>query len=305
MKHLIFCLLLIASSSAQASEFKKIDIPTEADINSIYFDNAAYGYAVTSEGELLSTFDGGQTWRKKDITSRAINDIEFMDRLGYLCGDRGLLMKSSDRGATWQDISKNMKYNFASVVIINDSTAAVCGTDQNSVAKTRGVLFHTWDYGKNWKAAPRYGNGYSALSRTRPKKVYLLAIKKVSHSISSGQAYFHDRYQGDRLGFDFDFIEDFGFMVGSKGLLARSITHGSKWDMIDIEITKDLFAVKVFSETSGVAVGQDGTVVFFEQGGQQIRSVNCGHNVDLYSVFAVGQKIFIGGRDGIMLMTEK
>jgi photosystem II stability/assembly factor-like uncharacterized protein len=305
MKYLTIILLFSLVSLCYAAEFKKMEVPTEADINEIYFDNAAYGWAATSEGELLSTYDGGKSWRKKEITSRSINDIEFKDRLGYLCGDRGLLMKSTDRGATWQDISMGMKFRFTSVAIVNDSAAVVCGTDQNSMAKTRGVLFHSWDYGRNWLKAPRYGNGYSDLAVTRPEKIYVLAIKKVSHSINSGVSYFHGRYGGDRLAFDFDFIEDFGFMVGSKGLLARSMDHGRTWKEIELDITKDLFAVKIFNETSGVAVGQDGIVVFFEEGGQRTSSAHCGYDIDLDTVFAVGNKIFVGGKEGILLAAER
>lgn len=305
MKYILIILMIYLTSIACGSEFQKIDLPTKADINEIYFDNPAYGWAVTSDGELLSTWDGGRTWKMKKVTSRKINDIEFMGRRGYLAGDRGLIMKSTDRGATWQDISMNIKYRFTAVGIANDSSALVCGTDQNSMAKTRGVLYHSWNYGKSWKKAPRYGNGYADIAVTRPKKTYVLAIKRVSHSINAGVNYFHGKYEGNRLAFDFDFIRDWGFMVGSKGYFAKSNTHGKIWEEIELDITKDLFAVDMFDTSSGVAVGQDGVVIFFHEDGKRINAKHCGYNIDLYTVFITSKKIFIGGRDGVMLVMER
>ncbi len=306
MKHLIPVLLILLAGSVLAADYTKIDIPTTATINQIYFMNDQLGWAATSAGQVLGTFDGGKTWRMTEPTSRSIHDICIEGRQGYLVGERGLLMKSTNGGATWQDISLNIKYDLVGVGITNDSSIIICGNDQNSMSKSVGVVFESRDYGKTWKKhGYRLGNGYTDLAIYPPRKVYLLAAKKAFHSINNGLRYFKGGYEGNRLGFNFDFIDDWGFMVGYKGLFARSVDHGRNWEEVPVDITKNLYAVEMFDKFSGVAVGQDGLVMYFYDSGDRHNVENCGYNDNLRAVFVTGQKIFMGGDNGLLLSRER
>ncbi len=306
MRHLLILFTLLLAGFASAADFVKIDIPTESRINKIYFYNDQMGWAVTSGGEILSSFDGGETWRLMDVCKRKIRDIDFYNRDGYLVGDRGLLMKSTNGGATWQDKSLNMKFNLVGVGIVDDSTIITVGTDQNSMSKAKGEIFESRDYGKTWKKHPyRYGNGYTDIVVGPPRKVYVLAIKKVSHSISKGLRYFHGKYEGSRLAFGFDFMDDWGFMVGHKGYFARTTTHGKKWEEVDLGIEKKLLAVDMFDKYSGVAVGEDGLIVSFYDSGDRHVVENCGSDINLRTVCVTGKKIFIGGDKGLFMSRER
>ncbi len=306
MKHLIPVLLILLTGSVFAADYTKIDIPTTASINQVYFMNDQLGWAATSAGQVLSTFDGGKTWRMSEPTTRSIHDICIEGRQGYLVGERGLLMRSTDGGATWEDISLNIKYDLVGVGITNDSSIIVCGNDMNSVSKSVGVVFESRDYGKTWKKhGYRLGNGYTDLAIYPPRKVYLLAAKKEFHSINNGLRYFKGGYPGNRLGFNFDFIDAYGYMVGYKGLFARTIDHGRNWEELPIDITKNLYAVEMFDESSGVAVGQDGLVIYFYDSGDRHTVENCGYKQNLRAVFVTGQKIFMGGDDGLLLVKER
>lgn len=306
MKHLIPVLLILLAGSVLAADYTKIDIPTTATINQVYFMNDQLGWAATSEGQVLSTFDGGKTWRMTQPTTRSIHDICVDGQHGYLVGERGLLMRTTNGGGTWQDMSMNIKYDFVGVGISNDSSVIICGNDQNSMSKSVGVVFDSRDYGKTWKKhGYRLGNGYTDLATYPTRKVYLLAAKKAFHSISAGNRYFKGSYEGDRLGFNFDFIDDWGFMVGYKGLFDRTTNHGRSWENVPMDITKNLYAVEMFDKYSGVAVGQDGLVLYFYDSGDRHTVENCGYNEDLRSVFVTGQKIFIGGTNGLLLVKER
>jgi photosystem II stability/assembly factor-like uncharacterized protein len=306
MKHLMPVVLILLAGSVLAADYTKIDIPTTATINQIYFMNDQLGWAVTSAGQVLSTYDGGKTWKMNEVTSRSIHDIHIQGRQGYLVGERGLLMKTTDGGVTWKDISLNIRYDLVGVGITNDSSIIVCGNDLNSMSKSVGMVFDSWDYGKTWKKHPyRLGNGYTDLAIYPPRKVYLLASKRAFHSINNGQRYFKGKYEGDRLGFGFDFIDDWGFMVGYKGLFARSVDHGRNWENVSVEITKNLYAVEMFDKFSGVAVGDDGLVLYFYDSGDRHTVENCGYNDNLYAVFVTGDKIILGGANGLLLSKER
>jgi len=306
MRYVAALTLMLLTGAAAAEDYIRIDVPTEATINQIYFMTDQLGWAATSDGEVLSTFDGGKTWKLTKVTSRAIDDIQFQTRQGYIVGERGMIMKSTDGGATWEDISQNIKYNFVGVGIVNDTSVIVVGTDQNSMSKTKGIIFESWDAGKTWQKHPYHlGNGYTDIAVWPPKKVYLLAIKKAFHSINCGQRYFRGGYEGSRLGFGFDFVEDWGFMVGYEGLLARSVDHGRNWEEVSIDVTKNLHAIEMFDRYSGVAVGDDGVVVYVYNDGDRHIAEDCGYDVDLLAVAVTGEKIFFGGDEGVLLYVER
>jgi photosystem II stability/assembly factor-like uncharacterized protein len=240
-----------------------------------------------------------------EVTSRNIRDIEVLGRQGYLTGDRGLLMKSTNGGATWTDISLNIKYNFSGVAIVNDSTAIICGTDQNSMSKTVGKVFDSWDYGKTWKKHRHLGNGYVDIAANPPKKVFLLAIKKVYHSISWGMRYFPGKYDGSRMAFGFDFMDDWGFMVGKSGYLAKTTTHGREWEEIDFKLDKDLYAVEMFDKESGVAVGEAGIIVYFYKDAYEHIVDYYPNAVNLSTVCITENRIYFGGEDGVMFYKRR
>lgn len=306
MKAVITILMALLAGAAGAAEYVKIDGSTTADINKLYFYNDQMGWAVTSDGEVLSTFDAGKNWRRIEVTKRNIRDIHFLNRAGYIVGDKGLLMKSTNGGATWQDISLNMKYNLTGLAILNDSTIFACGTDQNSMSKTKGEVFESRDFGKTWKKHEwKLGNGYTDIAVCPPRKVYLLAIKKVFHSISWGVRYFDGKYEGSKMGFGFDFMDDWGFMVGHKGFFARSATHGRHWEEIPLDTTSELYSLEMFDPQSGVAVGEGGMVMYFYDNGDRQVFENCGYTNDLLTVFVTGDKIFFGGKDGLLMSIER
>ncbi len=301
MKYLPALFLLILATIAQSTEYTPLNVPTKADITKILFADKLNGWSVTVTGQVLSTFDGGKTWKAKQVTNRPITDIHFRGKQGYMTGERGLLMKTTDGGASWQDISLNIKFNFSGIGIINDTSAIICGTDQNSMAKTVGVTFQTWDRGKTWQKKPFLGNGFFDVVVWPPSKVYFLAIKKAFHSIDGAGFFWTGKYEGKRLGFAFDFQDDWGYMVGGDGLFMKSTDHGRNWTEVPMQVTKSLHAVAMIDHFSGVAGGQDGIVINFFQSGDQYTVENIGLPVSISSVAVTEDKVFLAGQNGTIV----
>ncbi len=305
MKYLPALFLLALATIAQSTEYIPLTVPTKANITKVFFADKANGWATTTAGEVLSTYDSGKTWRVKQVTNRSIADFCLRGRQGYLTGERGLLMKTTDGGASWQDISQSIKFNFTGVGIINDTAAIICGTDQNSMAKTVGVTFRTVDRGKTWQKRPFLGNGLFDIVAWPPRKVYILAIKKAFHSISVGENYWTGIYEGNRLGYAIDFQDDWGYMVGAKGLFSKSADHGRNWKEVPMQITKDLYAVAMYDRFSGVAGGEGGLVIDFAQSGDQYTVENIGLPVTISSISITEDRVYFGGRNGTIVYRQR
>ncbi|MDY0078666.1 MAG: YCF48-related protein, partial [Bacteroidales bacterium] len=114
----IFLLLLISigvffSAKAQSFEFKNsgtdfilFDLSIPAGQNDIAYA-AGSKFTFDTEGVIIKTSDGGETWETiypVSGTSVSFEKIEFITvDLGFVAG-YGLLMKTADGGETWTDV---------------------------------------------------------------------------------------------------------------------------------------------------------------------------------------------------------
>lgn len=113
--------------------------PTAETGKAVEFVNSNIGYIITAN-ELLETTDAGNNWlRKQYITSG--NDMSFYNSTGYIVGNNGYVLKSSDNGMSWSQISTGFNSSFNTVNIIDDNNVII--SSSNSIVKTN-------DGGNNW-----------------------------------------------------------------------------------------------------------------------------------------------------------
>jgi photosystem II stability/assembly factor-like uncharacterized protein len=75
-------------------------------INSVYaFEDTLIACAVGDHGLLLTSTDGGATWRRKPVpTEEDLYTVLFpgQSETGYACGSHGTLLRSDDEAETWR-----------------------------------------------------------------------------------------------------------------------------------------------------------------------------------------------------------
>lgn len=148
-----------------------INSPTTLDINvfSMFFVGPSEGYAVGNIPNeaacvgfcsipIRKTVDGGTTWStlasyyhyNETAVEVSGNDIFFTNKNnGFVVGTSGLIIKTTDAGADWTDISSE-KVNrdsttYMGIHFCNDNFGYIVG---NSGAK--GIILKTSDAGDNW-----------------------------------------------------------------------------------------------------------------------------------------------------------
>lgn len=99
-------------------------------VKSIDFINENVGVAVGQSGKIYRTTDGAQTWTgpisiaigsttPTGAITRYLNCVRFYDSTtGYILGNAGTVLKTTDAGATWTRIINEASngYNFASII---------------------------------------------------------------------------------------------------------------------------------------------------------------------------------------------
>src|SRR5690348_11574355 len=114
----VLCLVVAATTTAQEGSWSRQTAGTMTWLRSVFFINQERGWAAGGKGTVLSTADGGKTW-KATFTSvdDVVRDVFFIDEQnGWLVVEanqyrlktnedpRSYLMKTADGGRNWKRV---------------------------------------------------------------------------------------------------------------------------------------------------------------------------------------------------------
>jgi len=112
----------------------------------VWFADPRRGIAIGAYGLLLSTENGGRTWwdhLSNDEGAHANAIAEAPDGTLYIAGESGSILRSDDRGLSWQRLPSPYQGSFFGLLALQDSTILVFGL--------RGHLFRSEDRGISWQ----------------------------------------------------------------------------------------------------------------------------------------------------------
>lgn len=152
-----------------------VDLPTEAFVTEILFQNESVGWLVVQKEaaspltyqdnyfRLVRTTDGGETWNTQlEDKDSVINRIQFLNNgEGWLIGYKytnaeplrtdDFIMHTSDLGENWKDVSGSLNELLRGAPIKVEFTDILTdGPSRASVLLPRGSVFKTNDAGQNW-----------------------------------------------------------------------------------------------------------------------------------------------------------
>lgn len=109
----------------QSSRF--MTVRPDVKINSVAFIDDKRGWAAGNNGLILSTVDGGTSWKSESSgTSVNLIDIVFSSpRDGFAAGENGIILRSNDGGTTWKPEVSGSKHRLERLARAGDSVLAV------------------------------------------------------------------------------------------------------------------------------------------------------------------------------------
>lgn len=197
-------------------KYRGIDAP----ITSLRFQNGKTGFAFSYVGLVLSTDDGGATW--KELSTRlGLRSVVFASdfpsaRVGYvggllIDGNSAMILKTSDGGARWD----SLRTGISSPIYDLDFTDELRGyllTGENTLRRTR-------DGGLTWDS---------------------LAIVAPGHC--SGM-----RFPG----------QDSGWVVSDSGVILRTVNGGGAWATRFVDPKKSFTRIECRATANCLAVARD------------------------------------------------
>ncbi len=116
-------------------------------VRTFHFADATKGWAVSDNGGLFRSTDGGNTWQSQDQQFWSANDIRFLNgETGFIVGDSGTVQRTEDGGATWRPRPTGVYQALNRVTFIDATTGWAVGDE--------GTVITSTDAGLNWSAVP-------------------------------------------------------------------------------------------------------------------------------------------------------
>ena len=277
-----FFLLLTAHCSLLtvfASPWTRQPSGTMAWLHSVYFLDRNQGWVAGSNGTLLTTTDGGTTWKKlSTLTKDTFQDVYFADKeVGWLIATRDILklktnepasylLKTEDGGTTWRQVLLNSPDINASLVRL------VFADAQHGWAfGETGVVFGTRDGGAHWTpqtAATKHlllGGAFSSEAHG----CLVGAGGTIIHTSDGGMNWqtslvrdgAHVRFNAATL------VGNRGWAVGAAGQIFTTNDGGRIWFAEASTTNADLFDVNFIDASEGWAIGTQGIMLHTRDGG--------------------------------------
>lgn len=201
------------------------------DLNSIFFIDAANGWAAGDNGKIL--FYNGTAWTEQlSPVSRKLNSIVFLDdNIGWAVGEGGTVLSTTNGGGSWvaEDEPTNKHLN------------AVWFVEHGSSGPED-------DYG--WAVGEKVGPNQSTILK----------------STDGGDSWELKEIDTGIDFFDVQVLDPYGkgWVVGWKGNIRKTENGGVSWTFEDSRTNLDLMAVFFLDKDHGWAVGEDGIILIYD-----------------------------------------
>lgn len=193
--------ILHTVDGGQTWTLQRSDLASDQPLFSVYFSDPREGWAIGLWSLMLHTMDGGVTWEKIALppgpgSKKADRNLYgiFADKQGglYVAAERGALLVSRDKGATWTYVETGYQGSFWCGAALPSGTLLVGGL--------RGTLYRSIDGGSTWtRAHSEYRSSITAIVPRRDGTVSAVALDGVELVSHDDGATFAGAQRPDRL----------------------------------------------------------------------------------------------------------
>ena len=236
--------ILKTTDGGRSWKIQNFDPEGQPFFDVLFFD-AEHGFAVGKRSQVMETRDGGENW---DLVENEVFDFMFhvnqvtrlYDDTLLLVGERGLLVRSTDRGDTWEMLDSPYVGSYFGALALGDSGAVVFGL--------RGNVYVARDVTELGTRDPETWDEYAAVTITDPEELEDMGWRHVDSG--TGQSLFGGTLldNGEVL------------LVGVGGSAVRSANGITRFAPVPNPDPFTLVSV-VTHGAKAVAVGQNGAVV--------------------------------------------
>ncbi|MBS1807159.1 MAG: hypothetical protein JST84_03075 [Acidobacteria bacterium] len=222
---------------------------------------------------MLASSDSGKTWDEIELINdelkaddpKRYNGLGIVrmvfvdDRVGWACGEAGLMLVTRNAGKTWQRQALPINKLFFDVSALDESNAWTVGGG--------GVALRTVDGGKNWNEQ------ITGITKTL-RGVHFIDSKR-GWAVGSGGTIITTTNGGNRwqpqvsgteenLNTVFFTTKTEGWAAGDRGVLLHTTDGGVHWQQIQLKTRSDLTRFFFIAPDCGWLVGTNGAIFKYQ-----------------------------------------
>ena len=149
---------LVVHSSDDGRTWAQVHTPTRADLSGVAAGGPGRAWVAGDHGTLMSTDDGGSSWRTSSIVANDLRCLRFLDAAhGWAGGGspygegRALVLRSEDGGATWERREAPIWGRVNALAFVDADHGWAAAEDWGADGDTpQGTILVTGDGGRTW-----------------------------------------------------------------------------------------------------------------------------------------------------------
>lgn len=254
---------LIMRSTDQGKSWQAI-VPAQdrgTTLTAVWLDtDNRFGIAVGHEGLILRTVDGGVTWDERHFDNERGSPLLAIAKTGdgtlWASGAFGRLMKSTNRGETWETLV---------IEAAPDAHFNAMIADQNNrilIAGEAGLLLVSDDGGERWTRLPDIYNGsyFSALVNPRTNQWLVLGMRgHIFYSNDFGMTWEQSELAINTALFGAAIAQNGDiYAVGQAGAVLRSRDDAKSFQLLETLGMRSFSGVDIINNTEILLAGESG-----------------------------------------------
>ena len=310
----ILCLLLLllfiagcAGKKAEKMEWIFLNTNTEENLLSISFASNDNGWAVTDQGNLLYSSNGGEDWSVSKISDYKLTAVCAVDKKTvWAAGVNGTLYTSMEGSSSMQDRSLEKGVDFVDMAFWDEDNGILIGNRVDRDSNIIGVVYRTDNGGQEWSEL-YVDIGQITCLATLGESLGWIGTNGTVWTTKDFGANWDENYLGDNISVNAMFYDDYstGFLVGDSGTYYISFDGGWSWDNLGGQFPKQsLNAVAFMDRFNGVIVGNGGVIMLTSNSGDSWGINSNATQVNLFDIAVYNKKMWICGAKGTLLMVK-
>ncbi|MFA3781828.1 protein kinase [Melioribacteraceae bacterium 4301-Me] len=252
----------VAATKDSGKTWLPIELGTKRTFHDAYFFQNGKSFIIGDSATLIYSRDFLKSFQTLSVNAAANYSffrIKFIDKnVGFICGDKGLILRTEDGGFNWYKVETNSKDLLFDIGFADKSTGFAIGWN--------GEILKSNDRGNTWTSIEKVTDDYLK-SIDFNKNGYGLIVGGGGTIIRTKD--YGNSWEKNKIDIDgglqkVQYISDDNVLaLGVKGMLLFSNSKGETWQKVNTGVFSKLNSMTVNPSGHVFIVGTGGTILKF------------------------------------------